>query len=81
MCVCVCVCVDCSLYPCNFFMFMQDTFFFLLRAIQVYCDVSGPVLLPLSFPSVGMCMYNIELSLTNTLFCELIKEFTVMDGV
>ena len=64
-----------------FHVYAGHFFFFLLRAIQVYCDVSGPVLLPLSFPSVGMCMYNIELSLTNTLFCELIKEFTVMDGV
>lgn len=26
-------------------------------------------------------MYNIELSPTNTVFCEVIKEFTVMNGV
>lgn len=26
-------------------------------------------------------MYNIELSQTNTVFCEVIKEFTVMDEV
>lgn len=77
--MCVWVCVWTVVYIRATFHVYAGHFF--LRAIQVYCDVSGPVLLPLSFPSVGMCMYNIELSLTNTLFCELIKEFTVMDGV
>lgn len=58
---------------------MRDTFFAEYSSTRLHFDQIQVSARFLSFR--GMCMYNTELGLTNTVFSEVIKEFTVMDGL